>query len=741
MLSVEHSNPYLKYPSFADSLAVSGASMRLLIILGFYISGLQGWVEKDCNLELSYLNITLICHRFDRPAVRLGVGAFNAVDHLGNFDLNDTVLETVGLPEFEIINQNTFAFSNPERNVGINLVVYEDELTGLYELQVQYPEEFQEGLKNFNRIWLDLFSAPDEYVFGAGEQFTFLNLKGRKYPIWVREQGVGRNKSSTLTQIMDAYSRGGGDYHTTYWPQSSFISSRGFYFESSYQTYHELDFTEPDRHTVYWHMTVPSGEDGTLCTTCHLTFIVKPSLLELVQVLNPGQPPLPEWVYNGAILGVQGGTDLMLQYLDTAQSQGVQVAGLWIQDWSGKITTEFGTRVFWNWEWNKDWYPELDSIIQDLAARNITVTAYITAHLNMDGEVYKNCSSEDYWLTQDSGELLVQDFGEFNVTTVDIIQEPTDCNCINTARAWFKDLMTKNLIDLGLAGWMADFGEYTPTLARSKYAERWWAEDSGEILHQIFSLEWAKLNREVVEEAGKLGEILYWMRSGGIGSKDYQVLSWAGDQTVDWTQSDGLPSSIVSALSLAMSGMGLTHSDIGGYTTIPQLGITRTKELFLRWAEYSVFTPVMRTHEGNIPAANHQFYSDRDTLVQFGRLTRIYVELSVYTRATVQQNSEQSIPVMRPLFLMFEADPLSFKEEYEYMYGDDLLVSPVLQPGVQEWSVYLPAGETWVHLWTKVEYAGGEKVSVPAPMGNPPVFYRKLSKWSELFKNIGSLFS
>ena len=68
------------------------------------------------------------------------------------------------------------------------------------------------------------------------------------------------------------------------------------------------------------------------------------------------------------------------------------------------------------------------------------------------------------------------------------------------------------------------------------------------------------------------GDVVFWMRSGNIKSKHHQVMSWAGDQTVDWTKSDGLASSIVAALSLAVSGMGLSHSDIGGYTSIPQLG-------------------------------------------------------------------------------------------------------------------------------------------------------------------------
>merc|ERR1712179_300537 len=233
-----------------------------------------------------------------------------------------------------------------------------------------------------------------------------------------------------------------------------------------------------------------------------------------------------------------------------------------------------------------------------------------------------------------------------------------------------KNLMKENLIDLGLAGWMADFGEYTPVEARSDYAARWWGNDHGEVLHQLFSQEWANLNREVVEESGKLGEIMYWMRSGGVNSKFDQVMSWAGDQTVDWTKSDGLPSSIVSALSLATSGMGLTQ---------------------------------------------------------------IFTTLKNYTKAAVRQNSVEHTPVMRPLFLVFDNDTQSYSQDYEYMFGDDLLVAPVLEAGLTAWTVYLPGPDTWVHLWGEAEVTGPISVEVEAPLGKPPVFYRRDSPWTELF--------
>ena len=57
--------------------------------------------------------------------------------------------------------------------------------------------------------------------------------------------------------------------------------------------------------------------------------------MEIVQKINPGQPELPDWVYDGAILGVQGGTDRMLEILRNAQENDVAVTGMWIQDWSG----------------------------------------------------------------------------------------------------------------------------------------------------------------------------------------------------------------------------------------------------------------------------------------------------------------------------------------------------------------------------------------------------------------------
>ena len=178
--------------------------------------------------------------------------------------------------------------------------------------------------------------------------------------------------------------------------------------------------------------------------------------------------------------------------------------------------------------------------------------------------------------------------------------------------------------------------------------------------------------------------------------------------------------------------MWLTHSDIGGYTSL--FDNTRTKELFLRWMEMAMFTPVMRTHEGNRPDTNFQYYEDEDTMDQMARMVDIYTMLKPYTKELVKENSQTGVPVQRPLFIHYENDAQTYDIQYEYLFGRDMLVAPVYLEDQKEWQVYLPE-DNWVHLWTGKEYAGGS-ITVDAPIGYTPAFYRKDSAFAELFENI-----
>ena len=84
---------------------------------------------------------------------------------------------------------------------------------------------------------------------------------------------------------------------------------------------------------------------------------------------------------------------------------------------------------------------------------------------------------------------------------------------------WFKnDVIKKYSIDIGIDGWMADFGEYLPTDDIKLYNGK-----SAMIEHNHWPVLWAKCNYEALKESGKLGESLYFMRAGGTGSQKYCI--------------------------------------------------------------------------------------------------------------------------------------------------------------------------------------------------------------------------
>lgn len=566
----------------------------------------------------------------------------------------------------------------------------------------------------FSRLWIRFEAEPEEHVTGGGEQFSALDLRGRLFPIWTREQGVGRNKLTEVTRLADCSDGGGGDYHTTFFPQPTFMSSRGYFAHLQNYEYSELDFREEDYHELtLWTsaFSLVLGDGGNYS-----------ELLRKLTGLLGRQPVLPEWAMKGLWLGVQGGTRRALELRDRCASGGMDISAVWIQDWEGKRVTSFGKRLQWDWRWNREMYPGLDGVIAaDKACRWM---GYINPYLVEGGVLFAEAKEHGYFVKRPDGSDYLFDFGEYDCGVVDLTSD--------AAFEWYKNVIKTNLIGLGFRGWMADFGEYLPADAVCADGER------GLTAHNRWPELWARCNREAVEETGLLGECVFFMRAGAAGSQKYATLVWAGDQCVDWSEDDGLPSVITAALSLGMSGYGLHTCDAGGYTTLFHL--KRDRELMLRWLEFACFTPVMRTHEGNRPDSNIQIYSDDEMIRDAARLTCLHTALLPYLSECVRENAEEGMPVMRPLFMAEPECAEAYRRElYSYMLGGDMIVCPVVEQGALTRSVWLPAGE-WVHLWSGERFARGSH-TVGAPMGEPPVFYRAESKYEELFREISAKFA
>jgi len=106
------------------------------------------------------------------------------------------------------------------------------------------------------------------------------------------------------------------------------------------------------------------------------------------------------------------------------------------------------------------------------------------------------------------------------------------------------------------------------------------------------------------------------------------------------------------------------------------------------------------------------------------------------------QVSTLGIPAMSPLFLHFPEDLETFEIQYEFLYGFDLLVAPVLEPSKSIKEVYLPSSR-WIHFWDNDQkiFEGPTSITINATLGKTPVFFRADSKWAPLFSDIRNRFN
>ncbi|NVM17235.1 MAG: alpha-glucosidase [Candidatus Lokiarchaeota archaeon] len=652
--------------------------------------------QLDDGFKLKFKDYLFLTHTQDAPCFKLGKGTARYKEHHGHFKIREKELVEIPLKNFKVLSkeENNIVFDFYSNKIKLKITFYVE--NNLFKMRFSCPN------LEINRFWIRLQADPTEAIYGCGEQFSEVNFRGKDVPLWVEEQGVGRGDPPIT-----------GDWYTTYHPQPTFVSSQNYFCHCESTSYARFDFKDKDFHELHiWSVPeeITIGKYGnTLETVSNLTLLLGV------------QPELPDWAYDGVWLGIQGGMDVVEKKIQTCLEKKVKIAAVWCQDWQGIHMQGAQKRLIWNWEYDEDLYPDLPTYIKNLNDRGIKYLGYNNSMLAKGEEQYqyaldkgltvKDINGNQYKIVTDSGEKSMLDL--------------TNSETIH----WFKEIIKDKMIGIGLSGWMADYGEYLPidSVLHSGV--------SPETFHNEFPVVFAKANYEALKETDTLGKIVFFTRAGYSRVSKYTTLIWAGDQLIDWSLGDGLGTVIPPCISLGICGIGYYHYDIGGFHSLENY--VRTKEMFMRWTEASVFTSVMRTHESIKPFDNLQFDYDEETLEHFAKMVDIHVQLKPYLLSLSEEYQKSGISPFRGCFLHYENDPELRELKYQYMLGSDLVIAPVIEPNKDEWKVYLPKDD-WTHLWSNKEYKGGWS-TVKAPLGKPPIFYRKDSKFKDLFERIAKI--
>ncbi|RAQ67278.1 alpha-glucosidase [Aspergillus flavus] len=587
-----------------------------------------------------------------------------------------------------------------------------------------------------NKLYVTFGSHASEDFYGLGAQASFASMKNQTIPIFSREQGVGRG-DQPITALEDSQSWfSGGNEFTTYTAIPQFISSaaRVFYLREEDTAFSEFDFTKPNAVTVRYDALTVGGH-----------FMQADNMLNAITMLTDyvgKMPTLPEWVDNGAILGIQGGQEKVERIVKEGLKQDCPVAAVWLQDWSGTHSQEapYGnmqiSRLWWNWESDSKLYPTWAEFVQDLREEyGVKTLAYINpfvANVSSKADGYRRNlfleATKGGYMVQNSttnGTAIISSGKGIQAGILDLTNQKT--------RAWFADVLRKQVWNANISGVMWDFGEYTPITPDTKLAN---ISSDAYFYHNQYPRDWAIFQRSVAKEMPLFDEMVTFHRSASLGSNRHLNLFWVGDQTTVWGVNDGIKSAVTIMGQMGISGYAQSHSDLGGYTTAfhpPTVAnssgaIGRSAEILGRWGELAaVSSAVFRSHEGNVPEVNAQFYTNSSTYSYYAYNARMFKSLGPYRRQVLNNESKtRGWPLLRMPVLYHPDDSKARQISYQSFYlGADLYVAPVLDPQTTKLNVYLPGTDrnrTYTHVWSGQTYHAGQTVRVDAPYGKPAVF-------------------
>lgn len=240
-------------------------------------------------------------------------------------------------------------------------------------------------------------------------------------------------------------------------------------------------------------------------------------------------------------------------------------------------------------------------------------------------------------------------------------------------------------------------------------------------------------------------DIILLTRAAYPGIQKFGSLVWNGDILSTF---DALRMSVKTGLSMAMSGIPWWNSDIGGFL-FGDIESDYFKELVVRWAQFGVFSPVMRLHGSRLrtkdqidrhPGVPERSGGDNE-IWSFGEenyeilkdLVELRERLKPYICHYMNEASKNGSPIMRPMFFDYADDEKCYTLEDQYMFGEDILFAPITAQGQTEREVYLPDGN-WICVRTKELYKGQSTIKCTAKINEFIAFVREGSKVIEAFK-------
>ena len=459
-----------------------------------------------------------------------------------------------------------------------------------------------------------------------------------------------------------------------------------------------------------------------------------------IRKLTGTVPMLPLWSYGFMQSRERYKTqDEILGVLEGYRSRRVPIDCV-IQDWQ-----YWGNNYLWNaMEFLNEGFPDPKAMVDEIHAKNAHLLISIWASFGPMTKPYRELAAKGHLL---NFETWPQSGLPYWPPRMDY---PSGVLPYDAFSGEARDIYWKHLLrleNLGIDGWWMDSTEPDHHSYKDSDLEIMTGEGSyRSVLNAFPILTVSGVVDNQLTVSDRRPMIL--TRSAFTGQQRTGANTWSGDVQSTW---DDFRHQIPAGLGYTLTGNPNFNSDIGGFfpgaynkrgETASCARNPRFHELYVRWLQFSLFNPMMRSHGESSRREIWEFGKEGepvyDAILKF---IKMRYTLLPYIYSTSWKVTSDNGSFMRALVMDFPKDKNVWNMGSEFMFGDAYLVAPVTkalytseQRGWSEetpdwtadksFNVYLPKGASWYDYWTGKLHQGGRYVSVSAKLDDIPLFVK-----------------
>ena len=489
----------------------------------------------------------------------------------------------------------------------------------------------------------ELQLSVGENIFGLGERFTPFIKNGQSVEIWNRDGGTSSEQSYKNIPF--------------------YVSDRdyGVLIHDAGRVSLEVASEKVER----VQFSVP-GESLEYCV------IGADSVAEVLQKYDrlTGMPALPPAWSFGLWLTTSFTTDYDEKTV-THFINGMEERGIPLQ--------VFHFDCFWmrgghwcDFLWDKEAFPDPEGMLQRLKQRGLKICVWINPYIAQRSILFEEGMRKGYFICRTDGTVWQTDEWQPGMAIVDF-SNPDAC-------AWYQEKL-RLLLAMGVDTFKTDFGERIPDqdiVYRNGM--------SPEKMHNYYTYLYNKTVFDLLTEVRGGRDAVVFARSATCGGQRFPV-HWGGDCVASY---ESMAESLRGGLSLAMCGFGFWSHDMGGFEN------TATPDLYKRWTAFGMFSTHSRLHGNSSYRVPWLFDEEAVDVLRF--FTKKKCALMPYLYGSAVRTAQTGIPMMRPMIVDFEKEPVAPFLDRQYMLGRSLLVAPVFTE-TGEVTYYLPEGR-WTNYFT-----------------------------------------